>query len=71
VLLLGISPLSAEPLPRFPAAAVWYQEISAAELDPSSASMIATLSSLGGFGFGRMQIDFSLHVVHAGAGAPT
>jgi len=33
--------------------------------------MIATLSGLGGFGNGRMQIDFSLHVVHAPPGSPT
>jgi serine/threonine-protein kinase len=32
--------------------------------------MIATLSSLGGFGNGRMQIDFGLHVVHAPPDAP-
>lgn len=61
----------AETLPRFPPAAVWNQNISSAPLHPQSASMISTLSGLGGFGFGRMQIDFSLHVVHAEAGAPT
>jgi len=33
--------------------------------------MIATLAGLGGFGAGRMQIDFSLHVVHAPPGSPT
>ncbi len=33
--------------------------------------MIATLSGLGGWGLGRMQIDFSLHVVHAAANSPT
>lgn len=72
---LGMSawPVAAETLPRFPPAAVWNQDISTADLHTDSASMIATLNSLGGFGgttFTRMQIDFSLHVVHAEPGAP-
>jgi serine/threonine-protein kinase len=57
-------------LPRFPPAAVWHQNISAAPLHPQSALMIATLTGLGGFGLGRMQIDFSMHVVRAPANAP-
>lgn len=64
----------AAPLPRFPETAVWHQDISAAAVHPDSASMIARLHSLGGFGgdgFTRMQIDFSLHVVHAGGASPT
>jgi serine/threonine-protein kinase len=64
----------AEPPPRFPSAAVWHQDIRTHPLHPDSAAMIATLDSLGGFGgadFRRMQIDFSLQVVHAGPGAPT
>ena len=61
----------AQTLPRFPPAAVWNQEISAAPLHANSASMIATLEGLGGFGFGRMQIDFGLHVVRAVEGDPT
>jgi len=60
----------AEPLPRFPAAAVWYQDVSAAPLHPQSISMTEGLFSLGGFGFDRFQIDFSNHVVRAPAGAP-
>ncbi len=64
----------AAPLPRFPDAAVWNQNIEAAPLHANSALMISTLDSLGGFGgtnFRRMQIDFSLHVVHADSSAPT
>lgn len=57
-------------LPRFPAAAVWNQNIGSARVHPQSASMISTLAGLGGFGLGRMQIDFSMHVVRAQAGAP-
>jgi serine/threonine-protein kinase len=60
----------ADPLPRFPASALWNQDVSAAPLHPQSAAMIATLAGLGGFGNGRMQIDFSFHVVHAPAGSP-
>ena len=65
--------LVAAPLPRFPEDAVWNQNIESAPLHPDSAQMITTLDSLGGFGgadFERMQIDFSLHVVHAPPDAP-
>lgn len=61
----------AAPLPRFPAQAVWNQNISAAPVHPNSATMISTLAGLGGFGLGRMQIDFGFHVVYADPGAPT
>jgi len=65
---------AAATLPRFPDEAIWNQSIEAAPLHPNSALMILTLDGLGGFGdeiFRRMQIDFSLHVVHAPPGAPT
>jgi hypothetical protein len=61
---------SAEGLPRFPAGATWHQDVSRAPVHPASAEMIATLAGLGGFGNGRMQIDFSMHVVHAAPGSP-
>ncbi len=61
----------AEAPPRFPPQAVWHQDISNAAVHPQSASMISTWVGLGGFGFGRMQIDFSFHIVHAAPGAPT
>ncbi|MEM9291660.1 MAG: hypothetical protein AAGD01_08265 [Acidobacteriota bacterium] len=64
-------PADAELVPRFIGSAVWNQNIEGAALHPDSASMISTLSGLGGFGFGRMQIDFSIHVVHAAPDAPT
>ncbi|MBP3984161.1 cadherin repeat domain-containing protein [Pseudoxanthomonas helianthi] len=57
-------------IPRFPAAAVWNQNISTAALHPQSALMISTLAGLGGFGYGRMQIDFSMHIVRAPTNAP-
>lgn len=62
---------SAEPLPRFPPGAVWNQSIADASLHPDSDVMIDTLVGLGGFGFGRFQIDFSLQVVHALENSPT
>lgn len=69
--LTPVGDVEAEGPPRFPPGAVWHQEISVAPLHPDSAAMISTLSGLGGFGNGRMQIDFSLHVVHALPGSPT
>ncbi|WP_257388588.1 hypothetical protein [Tahibacter caeni] len=70
-LILLASPALADPLPRFPPGAVWNRDISAAPVHPQSAGMISTLAGLGGFGFGRMQIDFGLQVVRAAAGSPT
>jgi serine/threonine-protein kinase len=71
VCILAAGSAFAEPPPRFPASSVWHQDISSAPVHPSSATMISTLAGLGGFGLGRMQIDFSLHVVHAPPGSPT
>jgi len=62
---------AAAPLPRFSGNAVWNQNISGAAVHADSTSMISTLAGLGGFGLGRMQIDFGFHVVRAAAGAPT
>lgn len=70
-LLLAAGAAQAEAPPRFPAESPWHRDISQAPVHPSSASMIATLAGLGGFGYGRMQVDFSLQTVHAAAGAPT
>jgi serine/threonine-protein kinase len=71
----------AAALPRFPSGAVWNQDISSAAVHPNSAGaggMIATLAGICGgdypgcgFGFGRMQIDFSIDVLNAPVGAPT
>jgi serine/threonine-protein kinase len=61
----------AAPLPRFPAGAVWNQDVSQAPLAAGSATMIATLQGLGGWGGAGLQIDFSMVVLHAPPGAPT
>jgi serine/threonine-protein kinase len=54
----------------FPPGAVWYQDVSSAPLDPQSSQVIAWLQSAGGWGLGRMQIDFSIEVVTANAATP-
>jgi len=71
-LLLTLPPglANADALPRFPAQAVWNQDISTAPAHADSAAMITGLNGLGGWGFGRMQIDFSMQVVHAPANSP-
>ena len=61
----------ADPLPRFPSSAVWNQNIATATAHPQSAAMISRLNTLGGFGFGRFQIDFSIRVVQAPPGSGT
>ncbi|MEO8461274.1 MAG: hypothetical protein ABI451_12160 [Dokdonella sp.] len=64
--------LSAAPLPRFVAGSVWNRDISAAPLDPNSATMISTLQGLGGWGNGNaFQIDFGIVVLHATDSDPT
>ena len=62
---------NSEAPPRFPPQAVWQQSISHAPVHPESSSMITSLNNLGGFGFGRMQIDFGMRIVRAAPGAPT
>jgi serine/threonine-protein kinase len=62
----------AAPLPQFPPGAVWNQDVSHAPLAADSASMISTLQGLGGWGNGGvLQIDLSMFVLHAAAGAPS
>lgn len=71
---IALSPIvaAAAPLPRFPAGAVWNQDVSQALLAANSTTMISTLQQLGGWGNGGvLQIDFSMVVLHAAAGAPT
>jgi serine/threonine-protein kinase len=54
----------------FPRSSVWYQDISFYPEDPQSAAVIQWLSNAGGWGLGRMQIDFSLEVLQADANTP-
>ncbi|HYO11688.1 MAG TPA: hypothetical protein VE685_00660, partial [Thermoanaerobaculia bacterium] len=56
--------------PYFPADSPWYQDVSAAPVDPESAAVINWLASVGGWGGGRLQIDFSIEVLEADASTP-
>ena len=61
---------AAAPANYFPAGAIWTQDISHAPLDPQSSAIIGWLADAGGWGFGRMQIDFGLRVLQANAATP-
>ena len=50
----------------FPPTAIFYQDISSAALATNSAAVISHLASVG-WGSGKMQIDFSITVLHAGS----
>ncbi len=56
--------------PIFTAPNFWTRRVDGDALHPDSAAMIARLVSQGGFGLGRMQVDFSLVVLEAAPGAP-
>src|ERR1035441_9261550 len=58
------------PAPYFPAGAIWTKDISHAPLDPQSSTIIAWLADAGGWGFGKMNVDFSIRVLQANANTP-
>ena len=58
------------PAPYFPAGAIWTKDISHAPLDTQSSTIIAWLADAGGWGFGKMNVDFSLRVLQANANTP-
>ncbi|KFN45026.1 hypothetical protein [Arenimonas oryziterrae] len=68
---LAAGPVLAEAPPRFPPGNVWNKDITYAPLHPQSTAMINAWVGLGGFGNGRMQIDFAMRIVRAPGGAPT
>ncbi|HEX4825328.1 MAG TPA: hypothetical protein VFV19_13570 [Candidatus Polarisedimenticolaceae bacterium] len=55
---------------RVTAAPFWKRDVSQATVDPQSATIIANLNAAGGFGNGRLQIDFSIVVLSADATTP-
>ncbi len=61
---------NAVTLPQFPPGAVWRQPVDAATLHPNSQVMLDRLTFVGGFGFGRMQIDFGFYVLCADTNTP-
>src|SRR5579872_7314612 len=58
------------PAPYFPPGSIWTQDISKAPLDPQSSTIIDWLSNAGGWGRGRMQVDWSMRVLQADASTP-
>ena len=58
------------PAPYFPPGAVWTQDVSHAAVDPQSSTMISWLADAGGWGHGRMQVDFGIRVLQATANTP-
>jgi hypothetical protein len=62
---------AAEELPRFSADAVWNRDVSGAARHGQSQAMIDAWTAAGGFGLGRMQIDFGMIVNRAEPGTAT
>lgn len=58
------------PAPYFPAGSIWTQDVSHAPVDPHSSATIAWLANAGGWGTGKMQVDFSLRVLQADGSTP-
>ena len=58
------------PAPYFPPGSIWTQDVSHAPLDPHSSTIITWLADAGGWGFGKMNVDFSLRVLQADASTP-
>lgn len=56
--------------PYFPLDSPWTRDVSAAPVDPESPAVIAWLSSVGGWGGGAMQIDFTIEVLEADSMTP-
>ena len=55
---------------RVTAMPVWKRDVTTAPLDAQSTAIIANLAAAGGFGNGRLQIDFSIVVLTADASTP-
>lgn len=59
------------PAPYFPPDAIWTKDISHEPVNPQSPTIIAWLSNAGGWGGGRMQVDWSIRVLQATKDTPT
>jgi hypothetical protein len=55
---------------RVTAQPVWKRDVTGAPIDPQSSTILANLAAAGGFGNGRLQIDFSITVLTADATTP-
>jgi len=58
------------PAPYFPQGSVWSLDVSHAPVDLQSPKIIGWLDYVGGWGHGRMQVDFSMRVLQATADTP-
>ncbi len=58
------------PAPFFPAGSVWTRDSSSAAVDPGSDAIIQWLDKAGGWGTGKMRVDFAIRVLQADASAP-
>ena len=56
--------------PYFPPGAIWTQDISHAPIDPQSSTIIHWLADAGGWGRGKMQVDWSIRVLQAAPHTP-
>lgn len=60
----------APPTPYFPSGAAWTEDVSNAPVDPHSTAIINWLSNAGGWGTGRMRVDFAMRVLQADVNTP-
>lgn len=61
-------PANTVPAPAyFPAGSFWTQDVSSVPPDPQSDKIIQWLSNAGGWGTGRMRVDFAIRVMQANA----
>lgn len=58
------------PAPYFPVGSVWTEDVSNAPVDPHSAAIIDWLDNAGGWGTGKMRVDFAMRVLEADANTP-
>jgi serine/threonine-protein kinase len=58
------------PAPYFPPGAIWTQDVSHAPVDSQSSAIIDWLADAGGWGHGRMQVDFGVRVLQASPTTP-
>lgn len=54
----------------FPAGTIWTQDVSQAPVDPKSVEIIDWLAKAGGWGTGKMRVDFGLRVLEADSTTP-
>jgi hypothetical protein len=70
VFFISLFQFSKSAVPHFPASSEWYRDVSSATLDAESSQIVHWLNSSGGFGYGKFQIDFGFHILHADSNTP-